>query len=104
VDNSEKGGSKDASLSFRDKAPSSKYDSVGSVGRFNGIADLNDNTPRPPDVVTPINHHTVLQAAEFLRGDVSVNGAQGDEDQYWRNFAVMSLVMKMRQMEYQTSF
>jgi hypothetical protein len=59
-----------------------------------GIADLNDNTGRPPDIVTTIDYHTVLQAAEFLRGDVSVNGAQGDEDQYWRNFAVMSLVME----------
>jgi hypothetical protein len=59
-----------------------------------GIADINDNTPRPPEVTTTIKYHTVLQAAEFLLGDVSVNGAQGDEDQYWRNYAVMSLVME----------
>lgn len=73
------------------------FDSTGLFIYYNatyGIADLNDNSVRTPAVVTTIKYHTVLQAAEFLKGDVGIGGAQGDEDQYWRNFAVMALIFE----------
>lgn len=59
-----------------------------------GLADLTEDFVRTPEVVTTIKYHTVLQAAEFLKGDVGVNGAQGDEDQYWRNYAITSLILE----------
>ena len=40
-----------------------------------------------------IRYHTVLQAAEYLLGHVGPVGTQGDEDQYWRKYAVVSLIM-----------
>lgn len=74
------------------------FDRQGLFTYYNaiyGIANLTDNTARTPEVVTTIRYHAVLQAAEFLAGDVGVNGAHwGDEDQYWRKFAVMSLIME----------
>jgi hypothetical protein len=86
-------------ISSKKIAPSqpTPWDREGLFSYYNntyGIADLNDDTPWQPDVVTTIKYHTVLQATEYLLGDVSVNGAQGDEDHYWSNFAVQSLIME----------
>ena len=59
-----------------------------------GLANITDNSTRTHEVETTIRYHILFQAGEYLKGDVGVDGAEGDEDQYWRHFAILSMVLE----------
>jgi len=72
------------------------FDIQGLFGLYNvtyGLANIFDTNNRTPEVEATIRYQAMHQISEWLKGDVGVKGAQGDEDRYWRTLAGRMLIL-----------
>jgi hypothetical protein len=58
-----------------------------------GVANLSDTSTRTDEVLATIRYHAIQQATAWLNGDVGIRGAAGDDDHYWDEVAVRSLII-----------